>query len=176
MLTIGLTGCSKKTSPGNSAAASSQATSAAASGSGAAAGQCPTSNTTPFAKSKFVAHTGLAFGAFHRYLYKPLRAGGFAHGSHGRILAFVKAALAAAFITHEVRLAAQDARANPTLCRLVAAPLADIANTVRGAVTALRGGDSSGVSAINNMIGSTENSSGHAGAPITESSNPNIGG
>jgi hypothetical protein len=42
---------------------------------------CPTSNTKSFAKTKFVLHAGLAFGAFHRYLYKPYQAGTFNKGA-----------------------------------------------------------------------------------------------
>ena len=36
---------------------------------------CPTSNTIAFAETKFVLHSGLAFGAFHRYLHKSHKAG-----------------------------------------------------------------------------------------------------
>ena len=39
-----------------------------------------TTQTVPnvhFAKTKFVLHAGLAFGAVHRYIYKPYRSGGF---------------------------------------------------------------------------------------------------
>jgi hypothetical protein len=71
-----------------------------------------TSETVPnvhFAKTKFVLHVGLAFGAFHRYIYKPFRAGAFSSGAHGRIKALLKGGAAAVFAVHELRTAHEDA-------------------------------------------------------------------
>jgi hypothetical protein len=62
-----------------------------------------------FAKTKFVAHMALAFGAFHRYIYKPLRAGAFKSGAPGRLKAIFKAGAAAVFAAHELKLAHADA-------------------------------------------------------------------
>ena len=69
-----------------------------------------TTQTVPdinFAKTKFVLHSGLAFGAFHRYIYKPFKEGKFRSGAPGRRRTFVKAGLAGAFAYHELRVAAQ---------------------------------------------------------------------
>ncbi|MEU9889278.1 hypothetical protein [Sphaerisporangium sp. NPDC051011] len=83
-------------------------------------GACPTEgNTRPFAKTRFALHAGLALGAFHRYIYKPLRAGGFKEGAEKRKRTFVKAAIAGAFALHELRVAKGFAAANPTLCKAV---------------------------------------------------------
>jgi hypothetical protein len=71
-----------------------------------------TSETVPnvhFAKTKFVLHVGLAFGAFHRYIYKPFRAGAFSSGAHGRVKALLKGGAAAVFAVHELRTAHEDA-------------------------------------------------------------------
>ncbi len=71
-----------------------------------------TTQTVPnihFAKTKFVLHMGLAFGAFHRYIYKPLKAGAFKSGAPGRVKALVKAGAAALFAVHELKVAHQDA-------------------------------------------------------------------
>ncbi len=71
-----------------------------------------TTQTVPnvhFAKTKFVLHMGLAFGAFHRYIYKPLKAGAFKSGAAGRVKAFLKAGAAALFAVHELKVAHQDA-------------------------------------------------------------------
>lgn len=59
--------------------------------------------------TKFVLHMGLAFGAFHRYIYKPLKAGAFKSGAPGRVKALVKAGAAALFAVHELKVAHQDA-------------------------------------------------------------------
>jgi hypothetical protein len=135
---------------------------------------CPTSNTTAFAKTKFVAHAGAGFGAFHHWIYKPYRDGKFAKGAHGRIRAFVKGGLAALFVKREVRLALNDAKANPTLCKAIAAPLANIGNSISGAYDKLKGGDSSGIDSVNSNISSVENSSNAQGDSIKEDDNPNI--
>jgi len=129
-----LTGCGGKssTATGSTGGGSSQSQASAApqgqasTGADAAGTQCPSSNAKNFAKTRFVLHTGEAFGAFHRYLYKPYQAGSFRKGSPGRIKAFVKAAAAALFIKRQVRLATEDVKANPTLCKAVAAPLAKV--------------------------------------------------
>lgn len=129
---------------------------------------CPTTNTTSFAKTKFVAHTGLAFGTFHRWLYKPMQAGTFKKGAKGRITAFVKGGLAALFIKREVRLALADAKANPTLCKTISAPLGKLGDTVQSAFDKLKGGDDSGITGLNSLIGQTENTSKGQGVEITE--------
>jgi hypothetical protein len=138
-------------------------------------GTCPTSNTKSFAKTKFVLHLGLAFGAFHRYLYKPFRAGTFGKGAHGRFFAFAKAGAAAVFIEHEVRLAAADVEASPTLCKAIAAPMRSVYSSVSGAVTRLRHGDSSAVQSAQTSLGSIESTAASQGAKINESANPSIG-
>src|SRR5581483_11234934 len=97
-LTLGLLAGCGSSSSGNST------------GSGAAGGQTSSSQTTHFAKTKFVLHAGLAFGAIHRYIYKPYKQGKFAGGLFHHKLATIKAALAAGFAYHEIRLALNDAR------------------------------------------------------------------
>src|SRR5512142_2443158 len=78
---------------------------------------CPsTGNARPLAKTRFALHAGLAVGAFHRYIYKPLRAGGFQAGADKRARTFAKAALAGAFVVHELKVAKGFAEANPALC------------------------------------------------------------
>ncbi|WP_433412046.1 hypothetical protein ACQP1V_24415 [Microtetraspora malaysiensis] len=84
------------------------------------AGACPTGgNAKRFAKTRFALHAGLALGAFHRYIYKPLRAGGFQTGAEKRKRTFVKAAVAGAFALHQLKVAKGFAVANPTLCKSV---------------------------------------------------------
>lgn len=71
-----------------------------------------------FAKTKFLLHAGLAFGAFHRYIYKPFRSGGFTPVSSHK-LAIVKAGAAGLFAYHEIKIALVDARSSATLSKLV---------------------------------------------------------
>lgn len=135
---------------------------------------CPTSNTISFAKTKFVLHSGLAFGAFHRYLYKPYQAGTFKKGASGRITAFIKGGLAALFIKREVRLASADVKANPTLCKAIAAPLGKIGDSVQSALDKLKSGDASGVTSVNSLVSSVEGTSSKDGVAITENDNPDL--
>ena len=91
---------------------------------------CP-SEASGFAKTKFVAHAALGFGAFHRYIYKPYRAGTFRSGAHGRLVAFIKAGLAALFIKREIRLAFAAAQNSPALCKLVVSPMRTVSETCK---------------------------------------------
>ena len=104
-LIIGLAGCG---------GSSNQSSGSGGSGSG-----------TPhvhFAKTKFVLHAGLAFGAFHRYIYKPFRSGGFTPALKHK-LAIVKAGAAALFAYHEIKIALVDAQSSATLSKLVSPSL-----------------------------------------------------
>ncbi|MFJ2029995.1 hypothetical protein [Streptosporangium sp. NPDC087985] len=81
-------------------------------------GECPTgANARPLAKTRFALHAGLALGAFYRYIYRPLRNGGFQAGADKRKRTFLKAAVAGAFTIHELKVARGFALANPTLCK-----------------------------------------------------------
>jgi hypothetical protein len=167
------TGCKSTTTSSPSSAGQTSNTSVAASapGSASAATDCPTSNTTSFAKTKFLLHAGLAFGAFHRYLYKPYQAGTFKSGAHGRIRAFLKSGLAALYIKREVRLASADVAANPTLCKAIGAPLRSIGDGIQAAVSKLKGGDASALTAIQSTVTSVEGKAAHNGTTVTENAN-----
>jgi hypothetical protein len=85
-----------------------------------------------FAKTKFVIHVGLAFGAFHRYIYGPLRSGAFGKGAPGRIKAMLKAGTAAVFSFHELKTAHADALSDDRL-----RPLAEKIEGLLGRLTGL---------------------------------------
>lgn len=87
-----------------------------------------------FAKTKFVLHAGLAFGAFHRYILKPYRAGAFAKGAPGRTKALVKAGAAALFAYHELKVARTDAVCDGPRLR----KLADSLSSALASLNALR--------------------------------------
>lgn len=135
---------------------------------------CPAQATTSFAKTKFVAHSGLAFGAFHRWLWKPFQSGTFKKGADGRIKAFIKGGLSALFVKREVRLAATDVQADPTLCKAIIAPLDKLGDTVQAAFDKLKGGDASGITDLNTSIGSIESISQKDGVPIQEDENADL--
>jgi uncharacterized protein YceK len=89
---------------------------------------------THLAKTKFVLHAGLAFGAFHRYILKPYRAGALAKGAPGRTKALAKAGASALFAYHELKVARTDAVCDgPRLRRL-----ADSVSSALASLNALR--------------------------------------
>jgi hypothetical protein len=100
-----------------------------------AANGAVTTRTVPnvhFAKTKFVLHMGLAFGAFHRYIYGPWKSGAFRAGAKGRVKAILKAGTAALFAAHELKTARDDALSDDHL-----RPLAEKVEALLGRLTSL---------------------------------------
>jgi len=175
-LVFGYAGTSSAAPISQSSAISATVPAASNSGGGVEPGTCPTHNTTSFAKTKFVLHAGLAFGAFHRYIYKPFRSGGFSsqNSTGKRLLAFGKAAAAGAFVVHEVRLAAEDAQANPTLCRAIASPLRSFYDKAKSIASGIRHGHTSDIAAAEKALTSAKSVASSHGLPIHENQNAKI--
>jgi hypothetical protein len=57
-----------------------------------------------FDKTRFLLHAGAAYFAFHHWIYNPYKAHAFASGAPGRTKAIVKAAIAALFAVHELKV------------------------------------------------------------------------
>jgi hypothetical protein len=159
------TGCKSSTSAASSPSAATAT---------AVATSCPT-QASGFAKTKFVTHAALGFGAFHRYIYKPYKAGTFRSGAHGRLGAFIKAGLAALFIKREIRLAGLAAQKSPALCKVVLSPLRTVSETIQGAVSKLKGGDTSGINDVQGAITQVKSGATSQGATITEDPNAPLG-
>jgi hypothetical protein len=128
--------------------------------------------TIHFAKTKFLLHAGLAFGAFHRYIYKPYKAGGFSPPSQHKA-AIVKAGLAGLFAYHETKIALQDARASKVLSRLLG-PVLAVQTGLRTLAGRLHGGnlDAAGIESTNGAINSLGAQSKSAGATISDHTPP----
>jgi hypothetical protein len=122
-----------------------------------------------FSNTKFVLHMGLAFGAFHRYIYKPIKTGAFKSGAPGRGKAFLKAAAAAAFIVHELRIAHDDALSSDQL-RPLANKLDNLVSRITGLIPGFKGGSAalgdigSAAGAVSALGGDTS----ALGVPITD--------
>ena len=128
------------------------------------------------AKTKFVLHAGLAFGAFHRWIYKPAKAGTLRHPFEHPLTA-AKAALAGAFVYHELKLALADAQSDPTLSKLVA-PITALQNKIHGVADSVKssgvsGGDAGG---LDSAISSIKGDASSAGATINEQTPSSPGG
>ena len=148
------------------ACGSSSSSSSAASPAYGATGS--TTGQITHAKTKFVFHAALAFGAFHHWIYRPARAGELSHPLR-HPFAIAEAALAATFVYHELKLALADAQADPTLSKLVA-PITALQNKLHGLSGSVNsGGASTGdLNGLNGTISSIKGDAASAGQPITE--------
>jgi hypothetical protein len=161
----------------------SSSTNAASGGAGpsvvatASPGACPTKNTESFAKTKFVADVALAGGAFKRYIYTPAKAGKFQKGAKGKVLALVKAAAAGAFVINRLDAAKNAAQANPTLCKVLAAPVAKFSAAVSGLVGKAKGGvgtiNPADVDSGNSFLSDVHGAASQGGAAFTDNTNTN---
>jgi len=61
-------------------------------------------------KTRFVAHLGVAYFAFHHFVWKPYKAGEFDNGAPHRISTIVKGGVALLFAVHEVKVADKIAK------------------------------------------------------------------
>lgn len=149
--------------------------SSSASGGSGSSSASGTSTHVHFAKTKFVLHAGLAFGAFHRYIYKPFRSGGFTPPLQHKA-AIVKAGVAALFVFHEVKIALVDARSSPLLSKLVS-PLTALQSKLTGLHHTLSAGhlDSSAIDTVNSSVSSIGSQSAHNGAAIHELATSKLG-
>lgn len=119
---------------------------------------------------KFALHAGLAFGAFHRYIYKPFKAGSFTGGNLSKNkLAVAKAALAGLFAYHELKLAIKDAQASPTLSKLVA-PVNALADKLKSIGSSVKSGkpDASAIESSNGDITSLSGLASAAGISVPD--------
>jgi hypothetical protein len=160
-----IAGCGSKSSSSSSASAQP------------AVAQTTSTGQTHFAKTKFVLHAGLAFGAFHRYIYKPFKAGTFSGGLLHHKAAVVKAALAAAFAYHEVRLALNDARSSKVLSTVLA-PLLALQTKLGSLRNSLKSGgvDSGTIQSANGDTSTIHAASAKAGQPVQDQPTPQLGG
>jgi hypothetical protein len=95
---------------------------------------CQHVGSVNFDKTKFVAHAGLGFGAFHHFIYAPYKA----DSLHG-VVPLGKAGLAALFTVHELKLAKADAESSPTLCHL-AGPFDKASAAISGSSSQIKSG------------------------------------
>ncbi len=156
-LMLAVAGCGSSSSSSSSSGAASSGTASPSSSSAAGSGATTSSSgsSTPnvghLPTAKFALHAGLAFGAFHRYIYKPFKAGqlhGFSHK-----LTIVKAAAAGLFAYHELKIAVKDAQASPILSKLLT-PVNALADKLKAVGASIKGGkpDISSIESANGDI------------------------
>lgn len=171
----GATACQSSSSSTNAAAPASQtASSTITSTASPSAASCASVGTRKIPKTRLLADLALTYGAFHRYLYKPYKAGAFHKGAHGRIKAIIKAGLATAAIVKLLSNAEQNAAADPTLCKFVPnmgsikASLTSLAAKIKGGTATASDADST-----NSQFEQLKNGTGFT--PPSNSSLPGLG-
>jgi hypothetical protein len=162
---------------------SSKSTHAATSASQAAPGtvtasssttSCAEAGTRKIPKTRLLADLALTYGAFHRYVYNPYKAGSFRQGANGRTKAIIKAGLASAAIVKLLSNAGKNAAADPTLCKFVP-NINNIKSSLSSLVNKVKGGtaSSSDVDGTNSLFDQLKNGSGFT--PPSSSSLPGLG-
>lgn len=170
---------SSPTSAASGAAASATSSAsgdASASGSGEASSSssnakpidCPTENTRKFAKTRFATDIGLTAGTFHRYLWKPYKAGTFQKGADGRTKALIKGGATAALDLKLLNNAVKNAQANPTLCKTIAQPLGTAVENVKNMKGDLASGNFASIMAANTALSQIMSGSQQQGIKIDE--------
>lgn len=129
-----------------------------------------------FAKTKFILHAGLAFGAIKRWIYNPWKAGTFKSGAEGRTKALVKAAAAGAFAVTQLNSAKKAAMSDEKLRGLVE-KIQGLTGNVQGLLPGLKSGsfDPTQISGLAGQLGGISGMAGGLGATIKEL-NPSIPG
>jgi hypothetical protein len=147
--------------PGSSTSAAGASAVGASAVPGAA---CQQVGSVNFDKTKFVLHAGLAFGAFHHFIYAPYKAGGL-HGFG----ALAKAGLAGLFSVHELKLAKADAESSPTLCHL-AAPFDKASAAISGSIGRIKSGKASSqdIEGLNNDVNAVQHGAQADGVPAPD--------
>jgi len=118
-----------------------------------------------FPKTKFLFHAGLAFGAFHRYIYKPFKAGTFT--GPNKVTAIAKAALAGLFVYHEVGEALKQAQCSHTLAVLVS-PLTALSSAIKAAADKLKAGGLPDITSLGKSFDQIGSTAGGIGVPIKD--------
>ena len=132
-------------------------------------GKCDQVGSAHLPKTRFLLHAGLGFGAFHRYILKPLQNGGFTAGSTSRTKTFVKAAAAGAFVVREILQMDKFANADKTLCKIV--PNIDgVSTALSGLIAKLKGGTatSGDLTSVSSTFDSLQSQAGSLGATIKD--------
>jgi hypothetical protein len=143
---------------------SSAGRSTSTSASAAPGAACQQVGSVNFDKTKFVLHAGLAFGAFHHFIYAPYKAG-YLHG----VGALAKAGLAGLFTVHELKLAKADAESSPTLCHL-AAPFDKASAAISSSTGQIKSGKGSGqdIEGLNNDVNAVQSGAKADGVPAPD--------
>jgi hypothetical protein len=149
---------------GPTSSTSSAAKSPSTSASAVPGAACQQVGSVTFDKTKFVLHAGLAFGAFHHFIYAPYKV-----GRLRGLGALAKAGLAGLFTVHELKLAKADAESSPTLCHL-AAPFDKASAAISNSTSQIKSGKASSqdIEGLNNDVNAVQSGAKANGVPAPD--------
>jgi len=169
--------CGSKTSTTSSGSSSSTTSSSGSSqtGSSPSGGATPTScasvGSKKIPKTRVLADLGISAGAFHRYIYKPIKSGSFTGATKTKkVVTLVKGAVAAGAIAHFLGNAIDNARSDATLCKYVP-NMTQIKTKLTAMGSQLRGGNTSQVDSTNSSFTDLQHQTG-----FTPNDNANVPG
>ena len=147
--------CGSKTSTTSSGSTTSSSGSSQT-GSSPSGGATPTScasvGSKKIPKTRVLADLGISAGAFHRYIYKPIKSGSFTGATKTKkVVTLVKGAVAAGAIAHFLGNAIDNARSDATLCKYVP-NMTQIKTKLTAMGSQLRGGNTSQVDSTNSSF------------------------
>ena len=119
---------------------------------------------------KFIFHAGLAFGAFHHFIYLPFKAGKFTSGGFlSKLKTYALAGGAALFVYHETKLALADAQQNKVL-KILVSPLTAVVGLFKTIVSKVKGRslDATTITSAQNSLTTIETQAKANGSSITE--------
>ncbi len=126
-------------------------------------------------KTRFVAHLGVAYYAFHHWVLTPYKVGQFRQGSAGKTGALVKGGLALVFAAHEVNVAERVARnSHDPLLRKLDAQLVNLKGSFANVGNKMQKGqlDPADVRALDSATSAIGQTSAAAGQPIRDIAAP----
>jgi hypothetical protein len=124
-------------------------------------------------KTRFLLHVGLAYFAFHHWIYNPYKAHAFAKGASGRTKAIIKAGIAALFAVHQLKVAYGIAKSShsATLHALIS-PISKFMAALQAAGSRFKSNPNSYsdavVNGLNGDAGSLSSAASKAGANIKD--------
>jgi hypothetical protein len=119
---------------------------------------------------KFIFHAGLAFGAFHHFIYEPFKAGKFTSGSFfSKLKNYVEAGAAALFVYHETKLALADAQQNKVL-KVLVSPLTAVVALFNTVLSKVKGHslDAATIGTAESQVSSIESQAQTSGSTVSE--------
>jgi len=166
LLFTGAAACGSKTSTTSSGSSSSTTSSSGSSqtgsspSGGATPASCASVGTKKIPKTRVLADLGISAGAFHRYIYKPIKSGSFTGATKTKkVVTLVKGAVAAGAIAHFLGNAIDNARSDATLCKYVP-NMTQIKDKLTAMGSQLRGGNTSQVDSTNGLLGQLQKQTG----------------